>query len=268
MRYKLPIDKLVNQLVPHYLGGRKYILFIQSLVYPLKIINDRFIDFAKERHIEARMTSQVMYFEWYLNHKFGKYFADKNDRIYIQDSQIIGIDLYRESSKYGKPFVIWKDMKESELTDDPLEKPREFYFITEEKAINKVSFMVCVPRIQGISQKEFVYMLSSVVNTYKIAGKTYLIKIDTTPPDIPVQSVTLNKNVLILNVGDKAELSVKVLPDNATDKKIIWQSSNQSVATVIEGIVSIIGAGQANITATVGGKTATCELIASINQKP
>ena len=64
MRYKLPIDKLVNQLVPHYLGGRKYILFIQSLVYPLKIINDRFIDFAKERHIEARMTSQVMYFEW------------------------------------------------------------------------------------------------------------------------------------------------------------------------------------------------------------
>lgn len=171
MRYKLPIDKLVNQLVPHYLGGRKYILFIQSLVYPLKIINDRFIDFAKERHIEARMTSQVMYFEWYLNHKFGKYFADKNDRIYIQDSQIIGIDLYRESSKYGKPFVIWKDMKESELTDDPLEKPREFYFITEEKAINKVSFMVCVPRIQGISQKEFVYMLSSVINTYKIAGK-------------------------------------------------------------------------------------------------
>ncbi len=46
-------------------------------------------------------------------------------------------------------------------------------------------------------------------------------------------------------------------------KKIIWQSSNQSVATVIEGIVSVIGAGQANITATVGGKTATCELIAS-----
>lgn len=49
----------------------------------------------------------------------------------------------------------------------------------------------------------------------------------------------------------------------ATDKKIIWQSSNQSVATVIEGIVSVVGAGQANITATVGGKTATCELIAS-----
>ncbi len=146
--------------------------FIQSLVYPLKIINDRFIDFAKERHIEARMTSQVMYFEWYLNHKFGKYFADKNDRIYIQDSQIIGIDLYRESSKYGKPFVIWKDMKESELTDDPLEKPREFYFIMEEKAINKGKFHgVCSPNTGESHKKEFVYMLSSVVNTYKIAGK-------------------------------------------------------------------------------------------------
>ena len=35
------------------------------------------------------------------------------------------------------------------------------------------------------------------------------------------------------------------------------------MAKFIEGIVSVVGAGQANITATVGGKTATCELIAS-----
>jgi len=71
---------------------------------------------------------------------------------------------------------VWHE-NETIATVNPLEKPREFYFLTEEKVINKVSFMVCVPEIT-ISENEFVYMLSFVVNTYKIAGKTYLIKIN------------------------------------------------------------------------------------------
>ena len=49
--------------------------------------------------------------------------------------------------------------------------------LAEEKLINKVSFMVCVPPVT-IPPRELVYMLSYVVNTYKTAGKTYLIKID------------------------------------------------------------------------------------------
>ena len=51
------------------------------------------------------------------------------------------------------------------------------YLISEEKAINKASFTVCVPEI-NIPEHEFVYLLSHTVNTYKIAGKTYLIKIN------------------------------------------------------------------------------------------
>ena len=45
--------------------------------------------------------------------------------------------------------------------------------------------MVVVPRI-SISQKEFVYMLSYIINIYKTAGKTYLIKIED-------QEITPNK---------------------------------------------------------------------------
>lgn len=55
--------------------------------------------------------------------------------------------------------------------------PRPFYLLAEEKLINKVSLMVCVPPVT-IPPRELVYMLSYVVNTYKTAGKTYLIKID------------------------------------------------------------------------------------------
>lgn len=176
MRYKLPTDRLINELVPHFLSGRTYILFLQSLAYPLQMLNERFMIFAREKHIEARMTSQVMWFEWYLNYKFRKYFADVHDGIYIKESSPIGVDIYHEGARNSRPFTVWFD-NELVATINPEEKPKEFYYLAEEKAINKVSFMVCVPPVT-IDTGEFVYMLSHVVNTYKIAGKTYLIKID------------------------------------------------------------------------------------------
>ena len=176
MRYRLPTDRLVNQLTPHYLSGRRYILFLQSILYPLFTLNERFVAFARERHIEARMTSQIMYFEWYLNYRFGKYLADKQENIYISESTTVGVDIHHENAQNGKPFTVWHE-NEQVAVINPEENPKEFYFLAEEKLINKVSFMVCVPEIT-IPEKEFVYMLSFVVNTYKIAGKTYLIKIN------------------------------------------------------------------------------------------
>lgn len=176
MRYRLPTDRLINQLVPHFLPGRKFILFLQSLVWPLKTINDRFVAFAKEKRIEAAMTSQVFYFEWYLNRKFGKHLTDPSQKIFIYESTPIGVDLYFEDAQYSKPFTVWFE-GEQVIAAEESEKPRLMHLMDEEKAVNKVSFMVCVSEI-NIPEHEFVYMLSHVVNTYKIAGKTYLIKIN------------------------------------------------------------------------------------------
>lgn len=176
MRYRLPVDRLVNQLVPHYLSGRRFILFVQSCLYPLQGLNERFRAFARERHIEARMTSQVIYFEWYLTYRFRTYFKNVKDRIFIKESETIGVDLYHENAEYRRPCTIWFAGEEITAVNDT-ERPRPFYRLVEEKFINKVSFVVCVPPIT-IPPREIVYMLSFVVNTYKIAGKTYLIKID------------------------------------------------------------------------------------------
>lgn len=176
MRYKLPIDRLVNQLVPHYLSGRRFILFVQSCLYPLQGLNERFRAFARERHIEARMTSQVIYFEWYLNYRFGKCLKDGRDRIFIRDSESLGVDLYHEKSEYQRPCTLWFNGEEITATDEA-ERPHPFYRLAEEKIVNKVSFMVCVPPIT-VPARELVYMLSFAVNRYRIAGKTYLIKID------------------------------------------------------------------------------------------
>lgn len=178
MRYRLPTDRLINQLVPYYLSGRRYILLLQSLVYPLKTLNEEFERFAREKQIEARMTSQLIYFEWYLNYKFKQHFTNSEDRIFISETSPLGVDIYHEGARNGKPFTVWQQ-SEQILTSDPAEEPKEFYQVAEERALNKVSFMVNVPAIT-IPTKEFVYMLSYVVNSYKVAGKTYLIKVDGT----------------------------------------------------------------------------------------
>lgn len=107
MRYKLSIDRTVNRLVPHYLSGRKFILFVQSCLYPLQRTNEWFRSFTRKRHIEARMTSQVIYFEWFLNYRFGKYIKDGKDRIFIKDSTSVGVDLYHEGAEYQRPFTVW-----------------------------------------------------------------------------------------------------------------------------------------------------------------
>ncbi len=103
-RYKLSTDRLVNRLVPHYLSGRRFILIVQSLLYPLQALNDRFVAFAREKHIEARMTSQVMYFEWYLNRLFAKDLTDPNQRITLAESPSLGIDLYHEGFPVRLPI--------------------------------------------------------------------------------------------------------------------------------------------------------------------
>ena len=77
---------------------------------------------------------------------------------------------------------------------------------------------------------------------------------------VNVTSVSLNKTTLALDVGSTQTLTATVAPSNATNKTVTWKSSNTNVATVSNGIVKAIGAGNATIIATTvdGGKTATC----------
>lgn len=177
-RYKFPVDRLVNRLIPHFLCGRRYILLVQSMLHPLQSLADRFVALAREKHIEARMTSQVIYFEWYLNHKFSRYFANPADRIRLEDSTPLGVDLYHEGALGARPFTVWYE-GEPVVVADPAEEPRAMYLLAEEKAINRVSFMVCVPHTT-IPQPQMAGMIAYAVDTYRTAGKTYLIRMDGT----------------------------------------------------------------------------------------
>ena len=51
--YRINTDRLVNQLVPHYLGGRKLILFLQAILQPLNSLNIKWKEWADEKRIEV-----------------------------------------------------------------------------------------------------------------------------------------------------------------------------------------------------------------------
>lgn len=104
---------------------------------------------------------------------------------------------------------------------------------------------------------------SGVTGTYEINVSTNVID---------VQSVTLSQTTLDLKVGDSSvTLTATVAPDNATNKKVTWSSSNANVATVDQsGKVTAVGKGTAKITVKTedGGKTAECTVTVTEAEKP
>ncbi len=83
---------------------------------------------------------------------------------------------------------------------------------------------------------------------------------DNAPAIIPVNSVTLNKKSLTLNVNESETLTATIMPENATNREVTWTSSKPETAQVDEnGKVTALAQGTAIITVTTAnGKSATC----------
>ena len=82
----------------------------------------------------------------------------------------------------------------------------------------------------------------------------------------PVANVSLAPAVTNLNAGQQADITETVLPLNATNKNLIWSSSDTSKVTVVNGRVKAIGSGTATITATAAdgsGVSGTCQVTSS-----
>ncbi|RGS63407.1 Ig-like domain-containing protein, partial [Bifidobacterium adolescentis] len=76
---------------------------------------------------------------------------------------------------------------------------------------------------------------------------------------------------LSLKAGASAQLTATVKPDNATDRKVTWTSSDSSVANVMGTGVVTAGnkAGTATIKATAGGQTASIQVtVEAVGKQP
>ena len=78
---------------------------------------------------------------------------------------------------------------------------------------------------------------------------------------VPVESITLDRTSVNLVRGESITLIATVYPSDATDKKVLWNSSNDDVASVDQsGVVSGQGQGVATIKARIGNHEAYCSV--------
>ena len=79
-----------------------------------------------------------------------------------------------------------------------------------------------------------------------------------------IQRIELTKRDINLSVGGKTTIKVKVIPEDATNKKLIYKSNDETVATVdSNGVVTAKSDGVASITITdeTGKAKVTCRII-------
>ncbi len=72
-----------------------------------------------------------------------------------------------------------------------------------------------------------------------------------TPSTIEVTEIQIQEKIEDMEIGENEKLTATITPNNATDKNITWQSSDESIATVDStGEVNARNAGVVSITAT------------------
>ena len=82
------------------------------------------------------------------------------------------------------------------------------------------------------------------------------------PEDKNVRKVMLDKENVRLEIGENTTITPEVLPTTAENKAVTWTTSNKDVATVENGVITAVGLGIAEVTATTvdGGYTSKCRV--------
>ena len=119
--------------------------------------------------------------------------------------------------------------------------------------------------INAINATPGVYVYTPLQNGHPLNNNT-TFTITVTDGKYAVDSLILRENAITADPNEELELVAQLMPSNS-EAAITWTSSNTSVATVTNGIVTIaanapIGA-KATITATANGKSDECQVTVS-----
>ena len=74
-------------------------------------------------------------------------------------------------------------------------------------------------------------------------------------------NITISQDSVELSLGDQISLSATVTPTNATPNNITWESTNSKIATVYNGKITAVGAGECDIIAQCLNKKAICHVV-------
>ncbi len=97
--------------------------------------------------------------------------------------------------------------------------------------------------------------------TAEAGGQSVTAIVNVFAERVPATELQLNKSEINLLVGRATKVKATLLPEETTDKQNFeWKSSNENVATVSYGFIQAVGLGEATITASQNGLTASCKV--------
>ena len=165
-------------------------------------------------------------------------------KVTVEATQVTSITLDKTSAslKAGETVKLTATVTPSDATD------KAVTWSTSDASVATVSNGVVTAKKVG-----------TATITAKAGDKTATCKV--TVVATPVTSITLDKTSASLKAGETVKLTATVNPSDATDKTVTWSTSDASVATVSNGVVTAKKVGTATITAKAGDKTATCKVI-------
>lgn len=136
---------------------------------------------------------------------------------------------------------------------------------TANKTITWTSSDTKVATVDGLGNVEGKSAGITIIKATASNGKEVTCRITVKPTEekqIRITSIVLKEKDRTINVGASLQLHATITPANATNKTIIWTTSDRSIATVSNsGLVKGIKAGKVTIIASTSNKKKTTCII-------
>lgn len=120
-----------------------------------------------------------------------------------------------------------------------------------------VLFYIVIMRVKSF--------LSALALMVPICMATILTSCEKKDAIVAVTDIKVTPASVELKPGQTQTLTVSVLPENATDKTYTWSSSDESVATVADDVVTAVADGSAVITAVTTDGSHKASVIVEVN---
>ena len=125
--------------------------------------------------------------------------------------------------------------------------------------------------IEGISSGDATITATTKDGNKKATCEITVVAVEDDTPIVNVESVSLDRKIISMKVGENEILTATINPNDATNKNLIWNSSNESVLTVDQsGRIVAVSSGSSDITVTSidGNKTDICKVTVESNEIP
>lgn len=159
MNYGFNLLRLVFDYLPIRLRGAKMLSWLLCLFAPFERLKGEFITFINQTKYNLKITGQVIVLQNYLNDKFD--FLQR--RIVLGENEVQNLYLFYENEGQTNPNLFFL----SENNTNPA-----LTFIDEQDLTQNYDFTIQVPQeLENLELK-----IKTLVNAFKLAGKTYNIK--------------------------------------------------------------------------------------------